>query len=242
MERGIIVCHTGGGKSGAGTSELTLGLMLAAVRNIPRGDASIRSGHFQDGVAPGFELAGKTLGVLGLGRLGARMAHYGHALEMRVIAWSQNLTAEKAREGGAELVSKETLFATSDVVSVHLVLSDRTRGIVGAADIARMKPGAVLINTSRGPLIDEAALVSAVQAGRIVAALDVFDREPLPANHPLRTAPNAVLTPHLGYGTIETYKEFYAQSIENALAFLDGKPIRLLDAAAQAAAHGPAKT
>jgi phosphoglycerate dehydrogenase-like enzyme len=238
--RGVTVCYTGGGTSGAGTSELTLGLMLAAVRHIPRGDASIRSGHFQDNVPPGFELAGKTLGLVGLGRLGSRMARYGRALDMRVIAWSQNLTPEKAVDGGAEMVSKDALFASSDVVSVHLVLSDRTRGVIAAADLARMKPGAVLINTSRGPLIQEAALVEAVLSGRIIAALDVFDREPLPADHPLRTAANAVLTPHLGYGTIETYQEFYAQSIANVVAFLDGKPIRVLDAAAQTGAHRPA--
>jgi phosphoglycerate dehydrogenase-like enzyme len=239
--QGVTVCYTEGGKSGAGTSELTLGLMLAAVRNIARGDASIRAGHFQDGVPPGFELAGSTLGLIGLGRLGSRMARYGHALDMRVIAWSQNLTADKAREGGAEWVRKETLLSSSDVISLHLVLSDRSRGIVGAADIARMKQGAVLINTSRGPLVDEVALLSAVQSGRIVAALDVFDREPLPADHPLRTAPNTVLTPHLGYGTLETFKEFYTQSVENAMAFLDGNPMRVLDAAAQANAHAAVK-
>jgi len=238
--QGVVVCYTEGGKSGANTAELTLGLMLAAVRRIPEGDASIRSGRFQDGVPAGFELAGKTLGLLGLGRLGSRVARYANALDMRVVAWSQNLTAEKAQAGGAEYVSKEQLLSTSDIISLHLVLSDRTRGIVAAPEFALMKHGAVVINTSRGPLIDEKALIDAVQSGRIVAALDVFDREPLPSDHPLRHAKNTVLTPHLGYGTTETFAVFYAQSIENALAFLDGAPKRVLDGPAAANAHAPA--
>jgi phosphoglycerate dehydrogenase-like enzyme len=146
---------------------------------------------------------------------------------MNVIAWSQNLTADRAKEAGATLVSKEELLSTADAVSIHLVLSDRSRGLIGAADLARMKPNAILINTSRGPIVDEAALVAAVKAGRIVAALDVYDREPLPADHPLRSAPNAVLMPHMGYGVKETWDQFYPQMIENALAFLDGKPIRV---------------
>jgi len=226
--RGIVVCHTvGDGRSDAATAELALGLLLAAARSIPASDAGIRAGRFQAGVPVGMALAGKTLGVVGLGRLGAHMARYGHALGMHVLAWSENLTAEKAAAAGAELVGKAALFSRSDAVSVHLVLSARSRGLIGAADIARMKPGAILINTSRGPIIDEPALLAAVQAGRIVAALDVFDREPLPADHPWRTAPNTVLTPHLGYGVAETWAQFYPQSVENALAFLDGKPVRV---------------
>jgi phosphoglycerate dehydrogenase-like enzyme len=157
------------------------------------------------------------------------MARYGRALNMHLLAWSQNLTAERAEAAGATLVSKEELLSRSDAVSVHLVLSDRTRGLVGAADLARMKPGAILINTSRGPIVDEKALIEAVQARRIVAALDVFDREPLPPGHPLRSAPNTVMTPHLGYGVQETWVQFYPQSMENALAFLDGKPIRVVN-------------
>jgi phosphoglycerate dehydrogenase-like enzyme len=145
------------------------------------------------------------------------------------LAWSQNLTAEKAEAAGATLVSKEDLMSRSDAVSIHLVLSDRTRGLVGAADLARMKPGAILVNTSRGPIVDEKALIEALQARRIVAALDVFDREPLPAGHPLRSAPNTVLAPHLGYGVQETWVQFYPQSMENALAFLDGKPVRVVN-------------
>jgi phosphoglycerate dehydrogenase-like enzyme len=148
---------------------------------------------------------------------------------MKVLAWSQNLTAEKAEAAGAALVSKEELFAQSDAISIHLVLAPRTRGLIGAADIARMKQGTILINTSRGPIVDEAALLEALESRRIVAALDVFDCEPLPADHPLRRAPNTVLTPHLGYGVCETWTEFYGQSAENALAFLDGNPVRVMN-------------
>ena len=230
MERGITVCNTGGGGSGFATSELALGLMISASRELPRAFAEMHEGRFQGEVPLGYELAGKTLGVVGLGRLGARMAHYGKALDMDVIAWSQNLTDDKAAQGGARRVSKEELFAQADVISLHLVLSDRSRGIVGEQDLARMKPGAVIINTSRGPLIDEAALIKALEAGRIGAGLDVYDHEPLPADHPLRKLPNAVLTPHLGYVVREGLEVFYVQLIENAMAFLDGKPIRLMPA------------
>ena len=156
------------------------------------------------------------------------MAAYGRALEMNVLAWSQNLTDDVAAAAGATRVSKNELFASADALSVHLVLSPRTRGIVGAAEIAAMKPGAILVNTSRAPLVDEAALTAAVLEKRIVAALDVFYKEPLPADHPFTKAPNVVLTPHLGYSVAEVYREFYVQCIENALAFLDGKPIRVL--------------
>jgi phosphoglycerate dehydrogenase-like enzyme len=226
--RGVVVCNTtGGGNNEAATAELALGLLLAAARAIPAGDANIRAGKFQEGVPVGRVLAGKTLGVIGLGRLGSHMARYGRALNMELLAWSQNMTPEKARAAGATMVSKEDLLARSDAVSIHLVLSDRTRGLLGAGDLARMKPGAILVNTSRGPIVDEKALLDAVQARRIFAALDVFDREPLQANHPLRTAPNVVMTPHLGYGVQETWQGFYPQSLENALAFLDGKPVRV---------------
>jgi len=228
MSRGITVCYTGGGRSGTNTAELALGLILAAARHIPAGDAAIRAGRFQDGVGAGLDLAGKTLGIIGLGRIGQCMARYGHALGMRVIAWSQNLTPESATAAGAALVTKEALLREADVVTLHLVLSDRSRGIVGAEDLALLKPGALLVNTSRGPLIDETALVQTLRTGRIRAALDVYDREPLPADHPLRAMPNTVLTPHLGYTTLETFAEFYSQSIENTLAFLDGKPVRVM--------------
>jgi phosphoglycerate dehydrogenase-like enzyme len=228
MSRGITVCYTGGGKSGTNTAELTLGLILAAARHIPAADAALRAGRFQDGVGAGLDLAGKTLGIIGLGRIGQLMARYGHALGMRVLAWSRNLSAEAAAAAGAAFVPKEALLEQADVVTLHLVLSDRTRGMLGAGDLARMKPGALLVNTSRGPLVDEAALIDALKSGRIRAALDVYDREPLPPDHPLRALPNTVLTPHLGYTTVDTFQDFYSQSIENALAFLDGKPVRVM--------------
>ncbi|MGE0221741.1 MAG: D-2-hydroxyacid dehydrogenase family protein [Acetobacteraceae bacterium] len=226
--RGIVVCNTqGGGYSDSATAELALGLLIAVARGIPRGDANMKSDTFQMGVPVGMGLAGKTIGILGLGRLGSYMAAYCKAMRMNVIAWSQNLTADRATAAGATLVSKDELMATSDAVSIHLVLSDRSRGLVGKADIARMKPGAILINTSRGPIVDEAALVEALNAGRIRAGLDVYDKEPLPVDHPLRKAPNTVLMPHMGYGTKETWDMFYPQMIENALAFMDGKPVRV---------------
>ena len=228
-QRGIVVCHTVGSGIGAyATAELALGLLIAAARAIPAAYANLRQGRFQEGLPVGLGLAGRTLGLIGLGRLGSRMAQYGRALDMRVLVWSQNLTPEAADAAGATWTSKEDLLATSDAVSLHLVLSDRTAGLIGAPDLDRMKQGAILINTSRGPLVDEAALIAAVRAGRITAALDVFDREPLPDGHPLRTSPNTILTPHLGYGVTEIWREFYPQSVENASAFLDGRPIRVL--------------
>ncbi len=198
-------------------------------RAIPSADAAIRAGRFQDGVPVGITLAGKTLGIIGLGRLGSFMAKYARALGMTILAWSQNLTREAAAAAGAELVTKDELLARSDAISLHLVLSPRSRHIIGAPEIARMKPGAILINTSRGPLIDEDALVEALQAGRIFAGLDVYDREPLPADDRLLRLPHTVLTPHLGYGVAETWRHFYPQSVENALAFLNGKPVRVVN-------------
>src|SRR3984957_19668767 len=228
--RGIPVCSTSGGQyNDSATAELSLGLLIAAARGLAVGDANIRAGGFQMGVPVGIGLAGKTLGVIGLGRLGGYMATYAKALRMNVIAWSQNLTAARAAEVGAALVSKDELMATADAISIHMVLSDRSRGLVGKADIARMKPGAILVNTSRGPIVDEAAMLEALHAGKIVAALDVFDREPLPANPPPRKAPNTVLSPPLGYCVKETWDGFYPQMIENALAFLDGKPVRVIN-------------
>ena len=231
ISRGITVCYTGGGPSVSSTAELALGLMLAAARRIPGGDVAVRDGRFQLGTQAGPVLDGKTLGLIGLGRIGARMAAYGRALGMKVLAWSQNLTTQAAAASGAVRTEKDELFALADVVSLHLVLSERSRGIVAAADLARMKPGAILVNTARAPLVDENALIAAVQSGRIIAALDVFYREPLSADHPLARAPNVVLTPHFGYSVIEVYREYYQHSIENALAYLDGKPIRVLQSA-----------
>lgn len=227
--RGIPMCHTGGEKSGAATAEIALGLLLGAARYMSRGDAAIRRGGFQDGVPSGVVLDGKTLGIVGLGKIGARMARYGEALGMRVIAWSANLTEEKAKAAGARMVDKNTLLTQSDAISLHLVLSDRTRGVLGAPELAKMKPGAILVNTSRGPLVDEKALIDRLKTGKLIAGLDVFSEEPLPADHPLRALPNTMLTPHLGYGSREVYEQFYRESIENVLAFLDGKPQRVLN-------------
>lgn len=228
--RAIPVCNTqGGGYADSATAELALGLLISAARGLAVGDGTIRAGGFQMGVPVGIGLAGKTIGILGLGRLGGYMAAYCKALRMTVIAWSQNLTAEKAAAAGAKLVSKDELLATSDAISIHMVLSDRSRGLIGRDEIARMKPGTILINTSRGPIIDEAAMLEALHANKIVAALDVYEREPLPADHPLRSAPNTVLSPHLGYCVKETWDQFYPQMVENALAFLDGKPVRVFN-------------
>jgi phosphoglycerate dehydrogenase-like enzyme len=228
--RGVPVCSTQAGpgsKNDSATAELALGLMISAARGMAVGDVNVRAGKFQMGVPVGIGLQGKTLGLIGLGRLGGYMARYGHALGMKAIGWSQNLTPEKAAAAGATMVSKDELLATSDVVSIHLVLSPRSRGLIGAAEIAMMKPGAILVNTSRGPIVDAAALLAALHANKIVAALDVYDREPPLPNDPLRTAPNTVLTPHLGYCVQETWDQFYPQMVENALAFLDGKPVRV---------------
>jgi phosphoglycerate dehydrogenase-like enzyme len=227
--RGVTVCYTGGGPSGASTAEMALGLMLAAARGVPAGDAAVRTGRFQVGTRAGPVLAGKTLGIIGLGRIGSVMARYGRALDMSVLAWSQHLTTDAASAAGARHVSKTELLAESDVVSLHLVLSDRTRGILGASELSRMKHGAILVNTARAGLVDEVALIEAVQSGRLIVALDVFHREPLSAAHPLSRAGNAVLTPHLGYSAIEVYAEYYRHTVENVLAFLDGRPIRVLD-------------
>ena len=180
----------------------------------------------------GFDLEGRTLGLLGLGNLGARVGRIGTAMGMKPIAWSQNLTAEQARERGAERVEKDELFRRSDVVSIHLILSQRTRGLVGARELAQMKPTALLINTSRGPIVDEAALLAALERGTIAGAgLDVFDTEPLPAGHPLRSAPNSVLTPHIGYVATTNYDRFYGDAVEDIAAWRRGEPVRVIESA-----------
>ncbi|GHU32170.1 2-hydroxyacid dehydrogenase [Betaproteobacteria bacterium] len=229
VRRGVTVSTTGGGGNSADTAEHTLGLILAAARRIPEGDTAIKHGAFQEKVEPGHRLEGKTLGILGLGKIGGRVAGYARALGMNVIAWSRSMTPDKAAAAGVEAVgtNADALFEQADVVSIHLVLSPQTQGIVGRAQLARLRKGAILVNTSRGPLIDEEALLEALNERRIQAALDVFNEEPMPPDHPLRTAPNVVLTPHLGYGTYENYETFYRSSIENTLAFLSGAPIRL---------------
>lgn len=228
QQRGVLVCHTGGGPGVESTAELALALMLSAARRVPQGDASVRAGRFQLDTPTGFVLAGKTLGLVGLGKIGARMARYGQALGMNVVAWSPNLTDERAAEAGVKRAGKDALLASADVVSLHLVLSPRTRGVIGARDIAKLKRGAIVVNTSRAGLADEGALIAAAREGRIVAALDVYEREPLPPGHPLLTCPNTVLTPHLGYSVLEVYREFYVQCVENTLAWVDGHPIRVL--------------
>ncbi|MBM3492129.1 MAG: D-2-hydroxyacid dehydrogenase family protein [Alphaproteobacteria bacterium] len=223
--RGIVVSGTAG--SGASTVELTWALILALARNVTREHAAMRHGAWQSTL--GSDLAGRTLSLLGLGRIGAAVARIGLAFGMQVLAWSQNLTPERAEEVGAKRVTREAAFAEADVLSVHLVLSQRSRGLIDAAMLGRMQPGALLINTSRGPIVDEAALLAALRSGRLGGAgLDVYDQEPLPADHPLRRLDNVVLTPHLGYVTRQNYAVFYRETVENILAFLAGRPIRVL--------------
>jgi phosphoglycerate dehydrogenase-like enzyme len=224
-DRGVLVCGTGG--LPYPTAELAWGLVLALARRIPREDRATREGRWQETV--GLGLNGKTLGVLGLGTLGSRVARFGRAFEMDVLAWSQNLTAERAAEIGAVRVDRDELLARSDVVTIHLVLSERTRGLIGARELGLMKRTAYLVNTSRGPIVDEAALVRALRDGTIAGAgLDVYDEEPLPPDHALRGLPNTVITPHLGYVTEETYRIFYGQALEDILAYLRGEPVRVL--------------
>ncbi len=226
-DNGITVCGTDGVPYP--TAELTWGLILALLRKIPTEDRATRDGHWQVSVGEG--LHGKTLGVIGLGRLGSQVAKVGVAFGMNVIAWSQNLTAERAEEVGATLVSKQELLESSDVVTIHVVLSGRTRGLLGAEELSSMKPSAYLVNTSRGPIVDEAALIDALQEGSIAGAgLDVFDIEPLPLDHPFRSIPNTVLTPHLGYVTGETYRVFFGGAVENIKAYLNGNPVRVISA------------
>jgi phosphoglycerate dehydrogenase-like enzyme len=224
-ERGVTVSGTPG--LPYPTAELAWGLILSLVRRIPREDCGMREGHWQETV--GLGLNGKTLGVLGLGTLGSRVARIGRAFEMAVLAWSRNLTAERCAEVGATLVPLDDLLARADVVTIHLVLGDRTRRLIGARELGLMKPTAYLVNTSRGPIVDEGALVEALREGRLAGAgLDVYDEEPLPAGHPLRRLPSVVLTPHLGYVTKETYRVFYGGTLEAIQAYLGGAPIRVL--------------
>lgn len=224
---GIVVSGTSG--SGDTTGELTWGLILALARSIPQEDKLIRLGQWQTSLGSG--LRGKTLGLLGLGRIGSQVAGYGNVFGMSVIAWSENLTRERATENGADLVSKAALLKNSDVVSIHLRLSERTRGLLGQQDLDLMKPTAYLVNTSRGPIVDEDALIKALRQRKLAgAALDVFDEEPLRPDHPLLSLDNTVLTPHLGYVTKESYAIMYTQALEDVLAFLTGEPIRVLNA------------
>jgi phosphoglycerate dehydrogenase-like enzyme len=222
---GITVSGTGYGSHGA--AEMTWALILAAAKNITVESASVRAGGWQTTI--GRDLKGRTLGLLGLGNLGGAVARYAHAFEMDVIAWSTNLTEAKSREHGVRLVTKQQLFRESDILSIHLVLSDRSRGIVGREDLAMMKRSAWLVNTSRGPIVDEAALVDVLTRNTVAGvALDVFDSEPLPPDHPFRTLPNVLASPHIGYVTEDTYRIFYRDTVEAILAWMDGKPLRVM--------------
>ena len=222
--QGVVVCGTESYKHAA--PELTWALIMGITRNLVAEANSLRAGNWQVGL--GSDLHGKTLGILGLGSIGKWIARYGQAFGMKVIAWSQNLTPEVAAESGVTHVSKQQLFEQADVLSVHLVLSDRSRGLVDAEALSWMKPAAYLINSSRGPIIDQAALIETLRQRRIAgAALDVFDIEPLPADHPFRTLDNVLATPHIGYVTENNYRTFYGQMIEDIQAWHAGSPIRV---------------
>ena len=228
-QRGVTVCGTP--SVGAPTAELTWGLIIGLLRRIPREDRATRGRGWQETMGVG--LQGKTLGVAGLGKLGARVARVGLAFDMEVVAWSRNLTEERCREVGVTLVSREELLSRSDVLTIHLVLSDRTRGLLGAPELAMMKPAAVLINTSRGPIVQEAALVDALQRGVIAGAgLDVFDTEPLPPDHPLRRCDNTVVTPHLGYVEGANYGAYFDGYLAAVRGYLDGSPVNVVNSRA----------
>jgi D-3-phosphoglycerate dehydrogenase len=229
-ERGIVACSTE--TTGNPTTAIAIALMLELTRRIGYESERLRHGARWQSTL-GVDIEGKTLGLIGLGRLGAKVAKIARALDMKVIAWSQNLNLERCASAGVELApSKEALLRAADIVSLHVVLSERTRGLIGREEFALMKPSAYLINTARGPIVDEAALIAALRDKRIAGAgLDVYDIEPLPADHPLRALDNVVLSPHLGYVTADNFRTCYAGVVEDIRAFLDGKPIRLLQPA-----------
>jgi phosphoglycerate dehydrogenase-like enzyme len=223
--RGVVVSGTTG--TGSAVPELTIGMIIALTRNFAQEDAAVRAGGWQHTIGPG--LAGLTLGVVGLGHLGIPVAQLAQAFGMSVSAWSPHLTPERAAEHGARAVSKAELFSESDVITIHMPLSGASRGLIGAAELAAMKPTAYLINTSRGPIVDEPALIDALAAGRIAGAgLDVFDTEPLPADHPLRSLRNTLLLPHIGYVTTDNYRTWFTQVVEDIVAWSDGRPVRVL--------------
>ena len=225
--KGVVCCFTRGGDSTATTVETAFALLLGHGRGLVYEDRMMRERKWQTTIPT--TIAGKTLGIVGLGRLGSRMARMGKAFDMKVIAWSTNLTADKAAAQGVDHASKEELFSRSDYISIHLVLSERSRGLIGAADFARMKKTGVLINTSRGPIVDEKAMLDALRDKRIGGVgLDVFDIEPLPADHELRRMDNAVLSPHLGYVSDATYREYFEDIIDNIAKWMAGTPVRLL--------------
>ena len=225
---GITVCGTGSLPSP--TAELAWGLIIALQRNLVEEDRRIREGGWQRTIGP--ELAGRTLGIVGLGKLGRHVARVAQAFEMEVIAWSEHLTADAAAEAGAEAVGFDELLRRADVLTIHTRLSDRTRGLIGARELGLMKDTAILVNTSRGPIVDEDDLLAALHAGTIAgAALDVYAKEPLPLDHPLRKAPRTLLSPHLGYVTTGTYEVFYRDAVEDIAAWLRGEPVRVLNGA-----------
>lgn len=225
--RGVTVC--GGDSYKHAAPELTWALLMALQRNLLAEARSLQAGGWQTRL--GGDLHGKTLGVLGLGSIGQKVAGFAKAFGMNVIAWSENLTPERAEQAGVTWVSKQQLFAQADVLTVHLVLSARSKGLVDAQALAWMKPGALLVNTARGPIVDETALIAALQSGHLGgAALDVFDREPLPQDHPLRRLPSVLATPHIGYVTENNYRQFFADMIQDVLAWHAGEPIRVLNA------------
>lgn len=227
-ERGVTVCGTGA--AGSPTTGIAFGLMLELTRRIGFENARLKAGApWQTTI--GRDLEGLTLGVLGLGKLGQRSAAVGKAFGMTTIAWSQNLTEEKAKAAGADYVSKDHLFRNADFVTIHLVLSDRSRGLVGAKELGLMKKSAYLINTSRGPIVDEKALIAVLNSKSIAGAgLDVFDVEPLPLDHPFRKMDNVVITPHLGYVSEQNYRKYFPDIVEDIRAWLDGKPVRVIEA------------
>jgi phosphoglycerate dehydrogenase-like enzyme len=225
-QRGVVVCGTGG--FGNATAGITIGLILELTRRIGFENARMKAGEKWQ-ITLGRDVEGMTLGVVGLGKLGAHVAAIGKVLNMKVNAWSQNLTKEKCDEVGVGFVSKEELMATSDIVSIHVVLSQRTRGLISRADIARMKPTSYLINTARGPIVDEDALLDALRERRIAGAgLDTYSIEPLPVDHPFRKLDNIVTTPHLGYVTEQGYRKFYSDMVEDIRGWIDGKPVRVI--------------
>jgi phosphoglycerate dehydrogenase-like enzyme len=225
QELGVVVSGTG--YFSYPTAELTWALILAAARKLPQQVQSMRTGGWQLGL--GTSVQGLTLGVLGLGNVGEQVAAIAHAFGTRVIAWSEHLTAERAAEHDVTAVSREQLFAEADVLSIHVALSERSRGMVGASELAMMKPTSILVNTSRGPIVEEGALVDALRRHAIsCAAVDVYDKEPLPADHPLRSLDNAILTPHIGYVSQQLYSVFYRDAVEDIAAFIAGSPIRII--------------
>jgi D-3-phosphoglycerate dehydrogenase len=225
-EHGVVVCGTPA--TGNPTSGIAIGLMLELTRRIGHENARLKAGVAWQSTI-GLDLEGLTLGVIGLGKLGARTSRIAQAFGMKVIAWSQNLTAEKCKEAGVGYAEKDELFRQSDLVTIHVVLSQRTRGLVGAKELALMKPTAYIINTSRGPIIEEGALLAALREKKMAGAgLDVFDVEPLPADHPLRRMDNVVLTPHLGYVSLQNYRAYFSGVVDDIRAFLDGSPVRVL--------------